>query len=313
MGKLCFGVDLGGTSVKLGLFDDSGKCLDKWEFATRKEEGGKYILSDIGNFILKKIEEKKIARDDVIGIGIGVPGPVIEESVVSVCVNLGWGKVNVAKTLSEITGFCVKAANDANVAALGEMWQGGGKGHKNLVMVTLGTGVGGGIIVNGHIISGSSGAGGEIGHMTVVDGETESCTCGNRGCLEQVASATGIVKETRKLLKSEDRPSSLREIEKITAKAVFDEAKKGDALALEAVEILGSYLGRALAYVSCVVNPEVFVIGGGVSKAGDILIDTIQKHYKQKAFPACRDARFVIARLGNDAGGFGAAKLILGE
>ena len=257
------------------------------------------------------MKSASIAKEDVEGIGVGVPGPVLEDGSVSVCVNLGWGQVQVADELSSKTGLLVKVGNDANVAALGEMWQGGGKGYTGVVMVTLGTGVGGGIIHNGKIIPGANGAGGEIGHITVNTEETDTCGCGRHGCLEQYASATGIVRMAKKLLAEKDAESSLRGFEPLTAKDIFDEAKKGDALALEAVEILGETLGMALSNIACVVNPQVFVIGGGVSKAGDILIDTVAKHFKEHAFASCKDTRFALASLGNDAGMYGCVQMIL--
>lgn len=311
MKDICFGVDVGGTTVKIGLFETGGKLLDSFEILTRREEAGRYVLSDIAEALKKELSDKQIEADRVLGIGIGVPGPVLDDGTVNNCVNVGWGVINVSRELEALTGFAVKVGNDATVAALGESWQGGGKGYHNLTMLTLGTGVGGGSIINGRAINGSHGAGGEIGHMTVVYDETEKCNCGKCGCLEQVASATGIVKETKKLLKSSTEPSVLRDVEDLTAKAVFDAAKEGDKLAMEAVDILGKYLGIAMSHVSCVVDPEIFVIGGGVSKAGQILIDAVEKNYRKYAFHACRDAQITLATLGNEAGMYGAAKLVL--
>lgn len=311
MGKVCFGIDIGGTSVKLGYFTKEGELLNKWEIPTRTEHSGSYILEDVAQSIELFITDNKINREDIIGLGIGVPGPVTEDGTVLRCVNLGWGVFNVAEKMEEITGFKTKVNNDANVAALGEMWQGGGKGYKSLIMVTLGTGVGGGVIVNNEIITGTRGAAGEIGHIKVNLKEEIVCNCGNRGCLEQYASATGVVREAKRLLDKTSEESSLRTLENITAKDIFDHAKQGDAIAIELVEILGEYLGLALANVAAVVDPEVFVIGGGVSKAGDILITTIEKHYENNVMYALKNRKFVLATLGNDAGIYGSAKQVL--
>ncbi len=311
MKDICFGVDVGGTTVKIGLFQTDGQLLNSFEIPTRKEEKGKYVIGDIAAALEKELKEKHIEKERVAGVGIGVPGPVLDDGTVNVCVNIGWGVINVANELGTLTGLPVKVGNDATVAALGEMWQGGGKGHDSMALFTLGTGVGGGIIVNGKPVNGSHGAGGEVGHIPVVMDETEVCTCGKKGCLEQVASATGIVKEAKKLLAGSEKASALRNYEPLTAKAIFDEAKKGDEIAMEAVEILGKYLGIAMAHVAGVVDPEIFVIGGGVSKAGKILLDAIEKNYRQYVFHASRDAIITLATLGNDAGMYGAARLVI--
>lgn len=310
MEKVVFGVDLGGTTVKLGLFDTEGNVLDKWEIPTRKEENGKQILPDIAQAVKEKMKEKGYSAENVSGIGIGVPGPVDNEGTIYKAANLGWGVMNINKELGALTGLTVKAGNDANVAALGEMWKGGGKGYRNMVAVTLGTGVGGGIIVDGRLLAGATGAGGEIGHIHVEDGEQDACGCGNRGCLEQYASATGVVRLAKQALARSDRDSVLRNGE-VSAKTVFDAVKAGDALAGEIVEKFGEYLGKGLAAVAGVVNPEIFVIGGGVSKAGPVLIDYIRKYYEPNVFHGSRNAKFALATLGNDAGIYGAAKLVL--
>ena len=312
MDKYCFGVDLGGTTVKIGLFSIEGQLQDKWEIPTRTENHGAEILSDIAASIQSRMDTGHLSKEQVTGIGIGVPGPVLNENIVQGCVNLGWGNVRVADELSALTGLKVKAANDANVAALGEQWQGGGKGFQNLVMFTLGTGVGGGIIQNGRIISGANGAAGEIGHMVIVDSDevVGTCGCGHRGCLEQVASATGIVNLTEKKLAECSQDSVLREISPLTAKDVLDAAKAGDALAEQAAENMMKQLGRAAAYIACVVNPDIFVIGGGLSKAGEYLIEGISRYYKDYAFHASADTKFALASLGNDAGMIGAAGMV---
>ena len=310
MKKYCFGIDVGGTTVKCGLFTVAGEVLDKWEIKTSTEDNGAQILPDIAKAIEDKLAEKKIAKDEVEGVGIGVPGPVNENGEVPCAVNLHWGFKPIEKELKELTGLNVKAGNDANVAALGELWKGGGAGCHNMIMVTLGTGVGGGIINNGKIVTGAHGAGGEIGHIHVTDDVECNCNCGNHGCLEQVTSATGITYLANRRLKKDDRPSMLRGGE-VNAKTVFDAVKAGDELAKEVAEEFGKYLGTALASVACVVDPEVFVIGGGVSKAGQIILDYIKKYYAQYAFMTCKQAGFALAKLGNDAGIYGAAKMLL--
>ena len=282
MKKFCIGVDIGGTTVKIGLFSEQGKVEEKWEIVTRKDEGGSFILSDIAASIQEKLEKHNIAKDKVAGIGIGVPGPVTEDGTVLKCVNLGWGIFNVADEVRKLTGIQnIKVGNDANVAALGEMWQGGGKGYKNIVMMTLGTGVGGGIILDGKILTGSKGAAGEIGHITVNYDEEDTCNCGKRGCLEQFASATGIVKEAKRLLLVSDKASKLRDLQYLSAKAIFDAAKEGDELADDLVDELTKYLGIAASHIAAVVDPEAFVIGGGVSKAGEILTNRIKQNYEK--------------------------------
>lgn len=313
MSKYAFGVDIGGTTVKLGLFDKGGCVLDKWEIPTVKDNEGTSILPDVAESILTKMEEKNIHMEDIAGIGVGVPGAVDDAgTAVSGAVNLGWGVFNIPKVLSAYLDVPVKAANDANVAAFGEMWQGGGKGYDNMVAVTLGTGVGGGIIVGGKILTGATGAGGEIGHMHVEDAETEVCGCKNKGCLEQYASATGIVRLAKRRLAKDDKPSILRGGE-VSAKTVFDAVKAGDEVAIEIAEQFGEYLGKGLANVAAVVNPEIFVIGGGVSKAGEILLSYVEPVFQKYAFVACKGAKFALATLGNDAGIYGAAGLILRE
>ena len=307
-----FGVDIGGTSVKLGLFEESGTLIDKWEVPTNTEENGSKILPDVAASILSKIEQHHLTKDKIVGIGVGAPGPIDGKGTVHKAVNLGWDTFNIPSRMKELTGIEVKAANDANIAAFGEMWQGGGKGCENLVAVTLGTGVGGGIIVGGQILTGATGAGGEIGHLHIEDEETQLCGCKNKGCLEQYASATGIVRLANRRLEKDTKESVLRGVE-LSAKAVFDAVKANDLVAIEIAEEFGEYLGKGLAAVASVVNPEIFVIGGGVSKAGNVLFEYIKPSFEKYAFHGCKNARFELATLGNDAGIYGAAGLILNK
>lgn len=311
MKKYAFGIDVGGTTCKIGFFETNGKLIDKWEIKTNTENNGAAILSDIAQAVDNKLAQEGISKDDVQGVGIGVPGPVKSNGVVNRCVNLGWGIVNVEEELGNLTGLKVKAGNDANVAALGEMWQGAAKGCKDVIMVTLGTGVGGGIIVDGKVVAGFNGAGGEIGHITVNHDEIEACNCGQYGCLEQYTSATGIVRVAKRKLAKTNDETSLRNLPELTAKDVFDEAKSGDAVALGLVDEVCGILGSTLSNIACVVDPEVVVIGGGVSKAGSILIESIQKHFVETSFHACRNTKFVSAGLGNDAGMYGCVQMLL--
>ena len=311
MKKYGFGVDIGGTTIKMGFFETTGNLIDKWEIKTNTENKGESMLSDVAQSIDNKLAQEGISKDDVQGVGIGVPGPVTSDGVVNRCVNLGWGVKNVQEELSSLTGLKVKVGNDANVAALGEMWQGAAKGSKDVIVVTLGTGVGGGIIVDGKIVAGATGAGGEIGHITVNEAEIEPCNCGQYGCLEQYASATGIVRMAKRKLAKSDEATTLRNMEDLSAKIIFDEAKAGDEIAKGLVDELGKILGSALSNIACVVNPEVVVIGGGVSKAGTILTDVIKKYFIETSFLACKDAKFVLAELGNDAGIYGCVQMIL--
>ena len=310
--KYCFGVDVGGTTVKLGLFTVEGELLDKWEIKTYTENEGERILPDVAEAIKGKIAEKLLKAEEICGIGVGVPAPVDKNGAIERAANVGWMAKEIKKELEELTGFPCVIGNDANVAALGEMWKGAGEGEKDLIMVTLGTGVGGGIIINGEIAPSHRGVGGELGHITVNPDEEATCNCGNHGCLEQYASATGVVRIAKKLLAASKEESSLLTLETVTAKDVFDAAKAGDHLAVEAVEVLGKYLGLVVANVALTVDPDVFVIGGGVSKAGQVLIDVITKYYHKFAkIIGDNKAKVVLAKLGNDAGIYGAARMVL--
>ena len=306
-----FGVDLGGTTVKLAYFNELGDLLHKWEIPTNTSEDGSHILPDIAAAVCGYLQENTIDKHTVIGIGIGVPGPVSGKGVVNKCVNLGWGVFNIAQELSALTGLPVKAGNDANVAALGEYWKGGGAGCENMVMATLGTGVGGGIVVDGRVLHGTHGAGGEIGHVVLNRNETERCGCGKQGCAEQYCSATGVSTLAKRLLSSSDAPSALRDVAKIMAKDVFDAAAAGDDLAKAALEQYYAYLGEFLANLCCVIDPEVIVLGGGVCKAGQVLLDGVEPYFHKYVFHAASNVRFTIAQLGNDAGAYGAFKLAL--
>ena len=309
--KYGFGVDLGGTTVKIAYFDETGTMLDKWEIPTVTADGGRQILPDIAASIGKYRQEKSIRDEDLLGIGIGVPGPVDSRGVINKCVNLGWGVFNIHEELGRLTGLKVIAGNDANVAAMGEFWKGGGQGCGNMVFITLGTGVGGGIIVEGRLLYGAHGSGAELGHMVLNREETAVCGCGKRGCVEQYCSATGIVRLANLRLSRDEAPSALRALEHITCKDIFDAAKAGDAVANEILDRYYAYMGEFLGSLCSVVDPEVVVLGGGVSKAGDVLLKGIEPYLHQYVFHAASAVRFALASLGNDAGAYGAFKLVV--
>ena len=361
MDSYIFGADIGGTAVKLGLFSTACsaatgpataggspgvRLLEKWSIPTSTDDDGGSILPDVAGSIRSKILERDIGGAGILGIGLGAPGPVDRDGTVHGCVNLGWGTFDLRGRMEELTGLPCRAGNDAKVAALGEMTFGAARGHRDVTMVVLGTGVGAGIIADGRIVYGANGSAGEIGHMPVRDDEPEPCACGKHGCLEQYASAKGFARQVKKLLDTcatgqtahpgaapqagrtsagtcigsaetgtagiaeAAAASPLHSLPEITSKDIFDEARAGDAFALSMVDELGRLLGRACADISCVMDPEVFVIGGGLSEAGPILIDAISHHYRDNAFHTSRETPFVLAELGNDAGIYGCAAMV---
>lgn len=305
---MLFGVDVGGTTVKIGLVSEDNKLIDKFEIKTNIENNGSSILNDIKDAIYNYLENHNIDKNEITGIGFGVPGPVIN-NVVKSCINLGWGTVDVEKEFSKLLDWNPKIAcsNDANVAALGEMSV--NPSYKNVVMFTLGTGVGGGVIYNGKPIDGAHGAAGELGHFHLDKVHNYKCNCGLTGCLETVASATGVVNLAKEYLPK--TPSILSNIEpdKLECKDIFDAAKANDALALKVIEEVGYYIGLAASIVAISIDPDAIIIGGGVSKAGKILLDIIEKYYYELSFHAVKDTKFFIASLGNDGGMLGAALL----
>ncbi len=309
--KYGFGVDLGGTTVKIAYFNENGDMLDQWEIPTVTENNGSQILPDIAASIRDYREKKEIRDADLLGIGIGVPGPVDGKGNVNRCVNLGWGVFNISKELEALTGLPVTAGNDANVAALGEYWKGGGQGCQSMVFVTLGTGVGGGIVIDGRLLHGAHGSGAEIGHMVLNRNETATCGCGKHGCVEQYCSATGIVRMAKLELAASQELSVLRERESISCKDIFDAGKNGDKLALRVLDQYYAYMGEFLGNVCSVVNPEAVVLGGGVSKAGKVLLEGVEPYFKKYVFHAAANVKFTLAVLGNDAGAYGAFKLAL--
>ena len=310
--KYCIGVDIGGTFVKLGLFTVEGELLDKWQIPTRREDQSSHVLPDIAESLEAKLKEKGISKAEVAGLGFGTPGPVTEEGVAVCPANLDWVNKPVAKELSELTGLPCRGGNDVNTAGLGEMWRGGARGYKNVVVVPIGTGVGAAIIVNGKVIAGTRGAAGEIGHIHVDNEIEKPCGCGAVGCVEQFSSATGLVRMAKKAISESDRATTLRDLEEVTAKDVIDAAKAGDAVAEEIFDKFCDYLGYSLAATAAVIDPEIFIIGGGVSRAGQIMVDRVQAYFVKYAWPGIRSIKFALAELGNDAGIYGAASMVIG-
>ncbi len=309
-----FGVDVGGTSVKIGLFTGEGELLTKWSIPTDTGNNGAAILPDIAASILKKAEEKGIKDEEILGVGLGLPGPVDDNGIIRRAVNLHWNDTfNVEEKLEECFSgrVKVKAGNDANVAALGEAWMGAGKGCKNLLMITLGTGIGGGVIINGRVVTGVKGAAGEIGHIYAGEDTEEKCNCGNRGCLEQFASATGMVRLLKKELEEHPDEETLMKNKPLTAKDMWDAVKEGDRLAERAASKACYILGTGLSVAAGLLNPEMIIIGGGVSMSGDVIMPYIEKGFKDHVFHASADTVFKRATLGNDGGIYGAAALIL--
>jgi glucokinase len=305
--KFIFGIDIGGTSIKIGQFNLVGELLYKFSIPTNTEDSGKHILPDIA----RAIHELDILESDILGYGFGVPGPVSNNQVIK-CVNLNWTEKDIVSEFGElVNNYYIKVGNDANVAALGEITHGSARGHHHAVMITLGTGVGGGIISKGHMIDGVYGAGGEIGHIKVDFDYNFECKCGTKGCLETVASATGIKRIYAH--KHNAKYSLNQSYTDISAKQVFEDAMNQDELALEVIDEISEYLGYACHILSLTINPSIFIFGGGVSKAGDFLIERISKAFKKYRFINPDQYEFTVASLGNEAGIFGGYALIKRE
>lgn len=306
MKKYIYGIDIGGTTVKIGLFNLKRDLIKKWEISTCKGNNGKELFKSIVDAIKKETP----LLEEVLGYGFGIPGPV-RHNFVKVAVNLGLENINFRDELSEqLQNDNIYSANDANVAALGEAISGAGKGQKDVVMLTLGTGVGGGVVVNDKVIEGSKGCAGEIGHLTVDPTSPLRCNCGKNGCLETVASATGIRNVYYMYKEEYQGTSSLFKLKRPSAKAIIDAAKKGDELALKTIEYSSYYLGYACNVIALTTNPSTIVIGGGVSKAGDFLINKIRKNFKDLSFKPTINTSIVQAKLGNDAGIYGAQAMV---
>ncbi len=305
------GVDLGGTTVKIAFVNQMGMILHKWEIATNLDNGGRNIVSDISTSIKAEVVKEEYQLTDFYGIGVGAPGPFNKEdgSVIE-AVNLGWVHYPLKASFEKEINLPVFVDNDANVAAFGEQWQGAGAGTSDLVAITLGTGVGAGVICNGEIVNGKAGAGGEVGHIRILTEGGLPCNCGGSGCLETLVSATGLVRNTEIILK--DYPvSSLKRHEKLSSYLIFQEAAKGDPAAEKAVDRFCYYLGIGLANIGTMLNPDAIVIGGGVSKAGEQLLAPTIKYFEEFAFTPVKNSTVIsLAQLGNDAGVIGAAAMV---
>ncbi|CYU69860.1 ROK family glucokinase [Streptococcus suis] len=318
MSKKIIGIDLGGTSVKLAILTTEGEIQEKWSIKTNILDDGSHIVPDIIDSIKQRFETHGLTKDDFLGVGMGSPGVVDSEAgTVIGAYNLNWKTLQLVKDQFESAlGLPFFIDNDANVAALGEQWVGAGNNNPNVVFMTLGTGVGGGVIAAGNLIRGVKGAGGELGHITVDFNESFACTCGKKGCLETVASATGIVNLSRRYADQYAGDAKLKQMiddgQDVTAKDVFDLAKEGDDLALIVYRHFSEYLGVACANIAAVLNPAYIVLGGGVSAAGEFLLDGVRKVFAENSFPQIKEStQIVLATRGNDAGVLGAASLVL--
>ena len=306
--KTFFGVDIGGTQIKLGAFDEAGTIISKWSIDTNIAEAGSHIIPDVAEEVKAYLSENPEAK--LQGIGLGIPGPVDGKGYVYRCVNLNWNDFNPVDELAKhFSTVRIAAGNDANVAALGEYHMGGGAGSSSMMMVTLGTGVGGGVIIDGKIIGGAHGIAGEIGHISTNPLETEDCNCGNKGCINQISSATGIVRHAKQMLATGTK-SAMADFENLSAKDVCDCAKAGDELAVKCIDECMKPLADGLVFFSHAFDPEVYVVGGGVSHAGEFIVEAIRREMVKKFFIS-KAPDIKLATLGNDAGIIGACMLVL--
>lgn len=304
-----FGVDIFGTHIKIGFFDETGKLIEKWKIVTPMMQGGSQILPAIADNIEKYLSLHHLFEDDIIGIGVGIPGPVNSAGVVNKCVNFDWGVFNIDRALSGLTGLKVTSGNIANLSALGECWK--GSGSKNMVFVAMNTGLGGAVVCDGSVVHGAQGGAGELGHMVVNRAETEPCTCGKCGCVEQYCSPTGILRVARRHLAATRTPSVLRKRQGFDYKEVLSAAASGDRVAMEIMNQVYDYAGQLLANVCCVTNPETIVLGGEFCRIGPAAVSGISKYFRKYVFHANANVRFEFASLSTDACIHGAFKQAL--
>lgn len=307
--KYGFGVDIFGAHTKFACFDETGRLIEKWKVPTAMNQGGSQILPQIADEIENYLNRNFIFEDDVIGIGVGVPGPVNHSGVVNKCVNFGWGIFNIDRALSGLTGLKVKSGNIANLSALGEFWK--GSGSKNMAFIALNTGLGGAVVCDGKVVHGAHGGGGELGHMVVNKQETEPCTCGRRGCVEQYCSPTGILRVARRQLVNSRTPSVLRRQPLNDYREVVNAAVSGDQVAQEVMNQIYDYTGQLLANVCCVTNPETIVLGGGFCEMGRPVLEGVSRQFHKYIFHANKEVRFELAALGTDACIYGAFKMVM--
>lgn len=314
--KKLIGIDLGGTTIKFAILTLDGEIQQKWTIPTNIQNKGQSIIPDIIESLRQRIGLYGFSAKDFLGMGMGSPGSVDrKKGTVIGAYNINWDTLQPVKEQIEAgLGIPFFIDNDANAAALGERWKGAGENGDDVVFVTLGTGVGGGVVANGHLIHGNMGTAGEIGHINV-DPNGHQCTCGNHGCLETVASATGIIRLAKDMSEEFSGESELKQLmddgQEVTAKTVFDQAKIGDKFALMVLDKFYYYLGLACGNIANILNPELIVIGGGVSAAGEMLINGVEKYFHRFAFPQVKsNTKIKLAQLGNDAGVIGAASLV---
>lgn len=309
--KSAFGVDIGGTNIKIGLVSAGGTLQKRWEMPTDTRDSGRFILRDIAGILREILSHEGIPAGDMAGIGLAIPGPVERSGIVNHCLNLGWARVNASKELRELTGLPVLTGNDGAMAAWGEMWQGAAKAAETFVMLTLGTGVGGGIVINRRPLAGHDGSAGEVGHILINSDEERACVCGNRGCMEQYGSARALETAAADCIaRNPDAETTLKR-GSLSAKDVMAAAMQGDALAGRLVDTLCEALGKGTGILGTIVNPELFIIGGGLAQAGPFLLGKIREAYRRYAFHSARQTPFALARLGKDAAVYGCARAVL--
>lgn len=308
--KVIFGVDVGGTSIKIGLLNEDKKLLLTESIKTNKKLNGKYVIDEIVLKIKEIMESKSLKETDLVGIGFGVPGPVVDNFIIW-CPNIGWRNLYFEEEFLKVLGFPtkIKVTNDATAAAYGEFAH--LKAEKNLAFITLGTGVGGGVVIDGKIVEGVNGSAGEFGHLQVVYENPTKCPCGLNGCLETVASIRGMKLVAEKVVDETIMPTKLTK-EDLNPRTIFYWAKKEDLVALEVIDRVGDYIARAIAKIAVSVDPEVVVIGGGIANAGNIIIKAVKKHYKKYSYFGTKKIKIRLAKLKNNAGIYGAAELIFG-